>query len=216
MGFAFGFRLYLTIIFRPNKLFGELWQLSFVCSLAAAEAIELVSGLNPGLKWPNDVMLNDRKVCGVLIEIGRPSADLKENMESTQQNKNSNFLIPAVVGTGINVNNEDFPKEIAGHATSIALELGRKLDLRDVEQALLSKIGTRYAQYTEEGFTPILDAWKEYDITAGRRIAVRTHGGIVEGTAVEVNGEGSLVIRCLDNTLTRLHAGDVEIINSKL
>lgn len=211
--------LYLTIVFRPKRSFEELWQLAFVCSLAVAETIECVSGLTPGLKWPNDVMLNGRKVCGLLVEIGKAVVISEQGIKDSQENANSahtavaipDSKIPVVVGIGINVNNTEFPEELANQATSLALEAGKRFDLHKVEQSLLGAIEAKYVQYGQEGFPPILTAWREYDITIGSRVAVHMPGKVIEGTAVEIDGEGNLVVRRLDGTLTKLLAGDVNI-----
>jgi len=222
--------LYLTLILRPGSPFEELWQLAFACSLAAAEAVEDVSGLRPALKWPNDVMLNGRKVCGLLVETrksaggGQPSAVSHQPSAVTRHpspvTQNSSPKTdqptpwrprPVLVGIGINVNNSEFPGEIAECATSMALESGRRLDLLLVEQSLLGAIDARYSQYVREGFLPILAAWKEYDMTSGREVAVHTSDGVVKGTALEVDADGNLVLRLKGGGTARVTAGEVVI-----
>ena len=128
--------LYLSVILRPPLPYDKLWQTAFVASLAACEAIRQVSSLDARIKWPNDILINGRKVCGILIET-------------------RGFV---VAGIGVNVNNQDFPPEL--NATSISLELGRTLSVADVENALLAGLDARYSQLLTEGFSPILEAWK--------------------------------------------------------
>ncbi len=189
-----GSGLYLTLILRPVKPFNELWQIAFVASLAAAEAVQRVSGLQARIKWPNDVMLNDRKVGGLLVEAGAHAED---------------SVVPVVVGIGINVNTSRFPREIAERATSIALELGRPVPLQDIERELLDAIDARYAGYLREGFPAVLSAWKGFDCTVGRRVSVHSSEGDVEGVAVEVSSEGNLVAEREDGVRVGITAGEI-------
>jgi len=148
--------LYLSIVLRPQLPFHKLWQMAFVISLAACEAIRQVSGLDARIKWPNDILIEGRKVCGILIET-------------------RGYV---VAGIGINVNNQSFPSDL--RATSIAIELGRTLPVSEMESALLDGIDARYSQFLSQGFPPILEAWKapklhneppnEVDLVSGRVI----------------------------------------------
>jgi BirA family biotin operon repressor/biotin-[acetyl-CoA-carboxylase] ligase len=160
--------LYLSIVLHPSLPYNKLWQMAFVVSLAACEAIREVSGLDARIKLPNDILINGRKVCGILIETrGRPT----------------------VVGIGINVNNQDFPADL--NATSLALELGRTISMADMENALLSCLDARYEQFLTDGFQPILELWKALDCTIGRQPTVHTF----EGTGLEVAENGDLQIQ---------------------
>jgi len=193
--------LYLSIIFRPHLPFEDLWQMAFLAAVASAEAVGQVSGLPARIKWPNDVLLNARKVCGILIKACLrsavpPAADLQSSI---------------IVGIGINVNNQEFDLEISQTATSIALEVGRPVAVEEVEEALLPRLDARYSRYVAGGFGPILREWRNLDCTAGREVAVSTAEGVVEGRAVEIDPRGDLVIEHEDGTRTCVAAGDVII-----
>ena len=140
--------LYLSIVLRPPLPYNKLWQMAFVVSLAACEAIRQVSGLDARIKWPNDILINGRKVCGILIE--------------TRGHGDAGTRGFVVVGIGINVNNQSFPPDL--DATSIALELGRTISMADVENALLRCLDARYEQFLGEGFSTILQAWKSPEL----------------------------------------------------
>jgi BirA family biotin operon repressor/biotin-[acetyl-CoA-carboxylase] ligase len=195
-----GSGLYLSMILRPDRSYEELWQLAFVGSLAVVDAIRSVSGLDPRLKWPNDVLIKGKKVCGILAEARRA----RRNMPH-----------PVILGIGINVNTEQFPQEIADRATSLALELGKPLDLQDMEDALLSAIESRYAGYLSEGFDRILTAWLEHDRTIGAPVIVHTANGDIEGTAEEIGLDGGLRIRHEDGHLVCVTTGDVDILTTR-
>jgi len=194
-----GHGLYLSLVLRPSVPFERIGELAFVASLAAAEAIGQVSGLPAQIKWPNDVLLRGRKVCGILIEAGKATG------------RHSDGATPraVIVGTGINVNTQTFPAEISETATSIALQAGRAIPLETVEQALLSRLEARYTEYLAAGFAPILAAWKSLDCTVGGEITVNTTDGAVKGRAAEVSSRGDLIVEHQDGTQTPVAAGEV-------
>lgn len=187
--------LYLTVILRPDIPYDRLWQMAFVASVAVVEAIRQITGLAPGIKWPNDVLLNGRKVCGILVETSR------------QGDKAAGR--PVVIGMGINVNNSEFPPEIADKATSIMRETGSPVSPRRAEEELLSCLDALYAEYLTDGFTPVLAKWKALDCTSGRRVSVILDGGVIEGTAVDVDQSGNLIVRRDDGSSVRVTAGEV-------
>jgi BirA family biotin operon repressor/biotin-[acetyl-CoA-carboxylase] ligase len=179
-----GSGLYLSVVLRPDLPFDQLWQTAFIASVAAAEAILEVSGLPARIKWPNDVLINGRKVCGILIEARKQPA--------------------AIVGIGINVNNTEFPPDIAQKATSIAIELGHPIALEAVEKSLLSRLEERLA----DSFPSVFDAWKALNCTVGRHVVVNTADSVIEGTAVEVDQTGDLIVEH-EGIKTRITAGEV-------
>lgn len=190
-----GTGLYLSVVLQPGLTCEQLWQMAFVASVAAAEAVGRASGLPARIKWPNDVLLNERKACGILVEARKPSA---RGGQPT-----------AIVGIGLNVNTEEFPPEIAQTATSIALELGRPVPVAHVEDALLASLDARYGMYLAEGFAPVFQAWKGFDCTVGRHVAVDTPDGVVAGAALGLDSEGNLVIEGEDGVSRRVTAGEV-------
>ena len=189
-----GSGLYLSVILRPNLPFEQLWQMAFVASVAAAEAIAEVSSLPAQIKWPNDVLVNGRKVCGILVEA--PKATRGRGDTGTRR--------PVIIGIGINVNIERFPSELEEKATSIAIELGHPIALEDVEKSLLAHLEKRLA----DSYASVFDAWREIDCTVGRHVVVNTADTVIEGTAVEVNQTGDLIIEH-EGIRTRITAGEV-------
>lgn len=189
-----GSGLYLSVVFRPPLALDHLWQIGFMAAVASAEAISRVSQLSALVKWPNDVLLNERKVCGILTEARSPAAGGRS---------------PVIVGIGVNVNTLDFPPEIARMATSLALETGVPIAVEHVEHALLECLGTRYEQLMAGGFGPILGAWKTLDCTAGHEVTVHTPEGEVCGTAQGVDCHGNLVVRQSDGSQVSVASGEV-------
>jgi BirA family biotin operon repressor/biotin-[acetyl-CoA-carboxylase] ligase len=157
--------------------------------LALAEAVEAVTGVQPGLKWPNDLMVGERKLAGILAEAQLDAAG------------------PAVVvGIGCNVNWDAVPEELAGTATACNLEAGRPVD-RD---ALLDALLTRLDEHLDRLDEPrLLVDYRNRLITLGQRVRVETPGAVVSGTAVDVGDAGELLVRDDAGSTARVLAGDV-------
>lgn len=180
----------LSIILRPKL--SHLPQLIMVASLAAVHSIEKVSGLRPAIKWPNDILIQGKKVCGILIE-------------SQLRGKRVDFTI---MGIGLNValDVSAFPS-ISATATSLATELGRKVSRRRILQCLLAEVERLYLAV--QAGEPIYQEWRDRLETLGKKVRVKWGEGIEEGQAESVDSQGGLLLRRGDGTLARIVAGDV-------
>jgi BirA family biotin operon repressor/biotin-[acetyl-CoA-carboxylase] ligase len=190
--------LYFSILFRPKLKAKEIIKLVFVAGLAVAEVLHENYGLNVETKWPNDVLVNGRKVCGILSE-----------MKTKDERVNY-----AVIGVGINANinvKEEFPEELKTVATSIENELGRKVRLEELLKLLLEKLDILYEQFLEEGFLQVLKRWKEYASFLGKEVEVMDEVKRLHGLALDVDDEGALVIKLEDGTMKRILVGDVSL-----
>lgn len=196
--------LYLSLLLRPDLLQQRLGEIAFVSSVASALAIKDASGLPTRIKWPNDILVSDRKVCGILVE-ARPSTI--NHQPSTVSRQPLTIGHSVVVGIGVNVNNQSFPPEIS--ATSIALELGRPIPMQEVEDALLAQLVHWYQRFQWEGVAVVMAKWKELDATVGRSMEVRVGDEIISGTAVDVDPGGNLIVELPDGRLSNISAGEV-------
>lgn len=173
-------------------------KLTVLAGLSTAETMQELYGLRIETKWPNDVLVNGRKICGILGEAN--SKDEKVNF--------------AILGIGINANfdaNKSLPDSIAANASSIETELGRKIRLEDLLGALLERLEADYDTYTESGFASILAIWKKHASFLGREVRVIDHGKSITGVAEDVDEEGRLIIRLKNGTSKHLLAGDVTL-----
>ena len=182
----------LSIILYPSL--ASLSSLIMPAALAVVHSIEAATGLKSQIKWPNDILINGRKVCGILIE-------------SDIQGDTVNYTI---VGIGINVNLRlaDFP-EIQPIATSLSDELGRDVERLSVICCLLVEIERLYLALSAGG--SIYEEWRDSLVTLGRRVRVKTGQTMYEGVAESVASDGSLLLRGLDGNLTKIVAGDVTL-----
>ncbi|MFC1928905.1 biotin--[acetyl-CoA-carboxylase] ligase [Chloroflexota bacterium] len=168
--------------------------LIMLASLAVVHSIETVTGLRTQIKWPNDVLINSKKVCGILIE-------------SDVQGDKVNY---SVIGIGININLRlsDFP-EILPIATSLSDELGKEVSRLSVIRCSLVEMERLYLDSLAGG--SIYEEWQDRLVTLGRRVRVKTHEGATEGIAESVAKDGSLLLRGLNGSLTKIVAGDVTL-----
>jgi BirA family biotin operon repressor/biotin-[acetyl-CoA-carboxylase] ligase len=182
----------LSIILYPPLAY--LPSLIMVASLAVADSIEEVTDLKAQLKWPNDVLVNGKKICGILVE-----SDVRGDKVDY-----------AVIGTGINININpaDFPR-IAPLATSLSHELGREVSRREVVQSLLAHTEKLYLAL-EDGDT-VFRRWRERLVTLGKEVKVSSGDASYQGIAESVSSDGSLLLRQPGGSLLKIVAGDVTL-----
>jgi BirA family biotin operon repressor/biotin-[acetyl-CoA-carboxylase] ligase len=182
----------LSIILYPSLAY--LPSLIMVASLAAVHCIEKVTGLRAQIKWPNDVLVNGKKVCGILIE-----SDVR-----------GNTVDYAIIGIGINVNLRlaDFP-EISPTATSLSHELGREVSQLDIIRCLLAEAERLYL--TLPSGSSVYQEWRDNLVTLGKKVEVRSGETIYKGMAESVASDGSLLLRQPDGSLTKIVAGDITL-----
>lgn len=182
----------LSIILYPQLAY--LPSLIMVASLAVVHSIEQVTGLKSQIKWPNDVLVNGKKVCGILIE-----SDVKGNVVDY-----------AIIGIGINVNLSlsDFP-EISSTATSLSHELGRYVSRLDMIRCLLAEVEILYlALPTGQS---VYQEWRDNLVTLGKKVQVSSGTTTYKGVAESVASDGSLLLRQSDGSLIKIVAGDVTL-----
>ncbi len=182
----------VSIILYPDTDY--LPSLIMLSSLAAVRSIEAVTGLKLELKWPNDVLINGRKVCGILV----------------QSDVRGNRVDYAIIGIGINVNFKlsNLP-EISPTATSLSDELGREVPPLDIIRHLLVEVERVYLNL--QAGDSIYEEWRDKLVTLGRPVHVTSGETVYEGIAESVARDGSLLLRHSDGTSTKIVAGDVTL-----
>ncbi|MEM3579759.1 MAG: biotin--[acetyl-CoA-carboxylase] ligase [Candidatus Bathyarchaeia archaeon] len=190
--------LWFSIILKPKLKPPETIKLVFLAGLAVAETLRELFGLKVETKWPNDVLVNGRKVCGILSEM----KTIGEKVDYT------------IIGVGVNANidvEKEFPRELSETATSIQKALGRKISLEELFKALLEKMDNLYQIFLKEGFTPILKEWKSFAYFLGCRVEVCGDGERFEGIASDVDRDGALVLKLENGSVKRVFVGDLSI-----
>jgi len=186
--------LYVSILLRPDLSMRDAGQLTILSSVAAADAVEAVAGFRPRIKWPNDLLVEGRKLAGLLIET--EPVGLR--------------LAFAVVGIGINVGQEenDFSPEVRGLATSLRLVKGETFRRADVLVALLKAFERRLAA----PFSEARQAWEESSLTLGQRVILTTSKGIKKGQAMGLDETGALLVRGESGEVETVTAGDMSAV----
>ena len=189
--------LWFSVVLRPPVNPAETPQATMLVAVAVARAIWEHTGVAAAIKWPNDILVNDKKLCGILVEL---------NAEMDQVN----FL---VAGMGINVNipGKDFPPEIRDTATSLQAESGRHIPRVPLLRALLASLEEWYRVWLEQGFDPVLTEWRRLCVTLDCPITVHTVRESYTGHAIDVDKTGALLVRMEDGGIERLLAGEVTL-----
>ncbi len=175
--------LYLSVILRPKIPVTYFWQMAYLVSVAAAESIHEMSGIDARIKWPNDILIDGNKVSGILLETF---------------NGSDKQPWAIIAGVGINVNANEFPPEIAHSATSIAIAADKKFSVDNMESCFLSSLYKWYTRYTDDGFENVLNRWYQLNCSIGTEITVNTPDGIITGKAIRIDENGNMVIENKD------------------
>lgn len=184
-----GVNLYVTLILRPAL--DHLRYLSIIAPLAVCHAIEETTGLVARIKWPNDVLIDDKKVCGVLAE-----SEIED--EAVRY---------ALVGIGVNVNVDVAPySEIRELATSLRTELQREVSREEVLAAVLNHFEKLYQAVRRGEVVSV--GWKKRLSTLGKLIQVQSAGHTEEGVVVDADSDGALILRRDDGSHIRIDAGE--------
>jgi len=190
--------LWFSVVLRPKTSPSEAVGLVFVAGLVVAEVLQEKFGLKVETKWPNDVLVKGKKVCGILAEMNT-------------KGRTVNFV---VLGFGLNANflvEQVFPKSLKKAATSLEKELGRKVQLEELFKAMLEKLESKYDQCGERGLAFLLVEWRKYAAFLGRKVEVRSGSEKLHGVALDVDDDGALVLRLEDGATKCLLAGDVSL-----
>ncbi len=185
-----GTGIWHSILLKPDISPLEVSQITLVAGLAVCRAI----GLGAKIKWPNDIVIGSKKVCGILTEM---SAEI-------------DMVNYVVCGIGINVNTESFDKEIEHRATSMYIESGQKFRRDELIAKLLNEFEYYYKRFLNGGLRAILDEYKENCITIDRDVSVIFKKETVTGKAVDVDESGSLVVETADGII-RVTSGEVSV-----
>jgi BirA family transcriptional regulator, biotin operon repressor / biotin---[acetyl-CoA-carboxylase] ligase len=189
-----GLNLYCSVVLRPAVAPAAVPCLALIAGLAVVDAVREVAGLAGALKWPNDVLLDGRKVAGILTE-----------MEAEVERVH--FVI---AGIGVNVNAADFPPDLAGKATSLRLAGGQPVDRAAFAAGLLAALEGRYRRFLAAGFAAMRSEWEACSALTGKEVRVTAPEGEVAGRVLGVDDDGALRLAGPRGEL-RVVAGEVTL-----
>jgi len=188
--------IWFSVILRPHFLPQEAPKCTLMAAVALAKAIEKITELQVGIKWPNDILYNKQKLVGIL----------------TEMNAEMDCINYIIIGMGINVNiqKNEFPLELQQIATSLAILKGEKISRVKLLNEILFQIETLYNVAQAEGFVKILEEWKKYSVTLGKTVDVIGINDTFVGVAMDIDADGALLVKT-ETGIKRVLAGDVSI-----
>lgn len=190
--------IWMSLVLRPQVEPVKAPQLALLAAAAVAKAIFDYTGLEAEIKWPNDILISGKKVCGILTE-------MKAEME---------FIHYCVIGIGINVNttSEQFPVDLADKAASLRMFANQEIKRAGLVRAILQHIESMYLSWQRQGFSPILELWQQKSCTLGRNVIVNTPAGeVISGRAKALDEFGALLIETNQGE-RKITAGDINLI----
>lgn len=185
--------LYFSLILKPKILPSEASIFTLMAAVSICEAIKETTELEPQIKWPNDILIQNKKVGGILTELDAEMDEVR-------------FL---VIGIGLNVNNDK--AGIVLGATSLKEQKKEEINRLSLLQEILRRIEDNYLVFQKEGPRPVLKKWRDFNITLGKRVKVNFHKKHIEGVAVDIDVDGALLVRDNPGLIHRFTAGDVTL-----
>ncbi|WP_027365681.1 biotin--[acetyl-CoA-carboxylase] ligase [Desulfotruncus alcoholivorax] len=189
--------LWFSIVLRPPVNLIDTPQVTMVAAVSVATAIREHTGVPAGIKWPNDILVDGKKICGILVEL---------NAEMDRVD----FMV-AGIGLNVNIGKGEFPPELADIATSLSMESGRHIYRVPLLRSLLQQFETWYYRWLNEGFAVVLDKWRHMCVTLDCPVTVHTVKETYSGYAFDVDDTGALLVRTRDGSVQRLVAGEVTL-----
>jgi BirA family biotin operon repressor/biotin-[acetyl-CoA-carboxylase] ligase len=193
-----GVNLYCSLILRPPILPTQAPQLTFLSAVAVARAIAVTTSLQPVIKWPNDVLVGEGKVAGLLNEM-------------SAETEKVHFIVLGI-GVNINMRRDQFPDDLRHPATSLALESGHEVSRLEFTRALLAALDESYDRYLARGYDAIRDEWLSRCTMNGREVRVTFQDHAQDGMVMGIDEDGALLLRLHDGRMERVLAGDVILL----
>ena len=188
--------LWFTMVLRPLMDPGKAAQITLLAAVATARAIVINTGICPGIKWPNDLLIKGKKVCGIIAE-----------MESGES------IAHVTLGIGINVNMsmQDFTLDLQDIATSLSRELGRPICRVSLLDEVLRQFDFWYSIWQRDGFEPIRTTWKQFNVTLKQNVKVDCGDEIWFGEALDIDDGGALILRSTNGMVKSFNFGEVSV-----
>lgn len=190
--------IYMSLVLRPELATDKASMVTLVAAIAVAKAIEALAkdcGVHPFIKWPNDIVIRGKKVCGILTEM-------------TMKECKIGYII---VGIGINVHNTSFPEEIANMASSLELELGTGVARERLMELVLLAFEKYYALFLQEqDLSLLVEEYQQMSANKGRKVTVLDPAGEYEGTARGITNIGELIVDTPEGTKL-VSSGEVSV-----
>lgn len=191
-----GVNLYFTLILRPSYGAERASGVTLVMALAVAAGIREAGGVRAEIKWPNDIVVSGRKVCGILTEMSVERSVIRY----------------VIIGVGVNVGLQEFPREMADTATSLQAECGREISKDSLTENIMAAFERYYENYLRQGdLSGVLTEYDSLLVNRGKKVRVLDPKGEYQGLALGINDRGELLVEREDGTVAEVYAGEVSV-----
>jgi len=190
--------IWMSIMLKPDILPADAPKLTIAAAYAVSKALAGCCQLDARIKWPNDIVVGGKKLCGILTEMSAEADEIKS----------------VIVGIGINANldHEDFGPEVSGIATSIRLEKGSNVTRKTLVASVLNEFEEIYKVFIREGsIKSLLEEYKSKSAVLGKEIRVISKKEEIIGLAIDISEEGHLLIKLRDGTIKEIMSGEVSV-----
>jgi len=186
----------MSLLLRPSLSLAFAPQMTLLTAVALCRTIRKSLNAEVGIKWPNDLLINGKKISGILVE-------------SVGEDERVRYM---VIGVGIdcNLDHDDYSAELAGKATSLFLETGEPVDRSSLIAAFVAEFDELYRLYMENGFAPIRTLWESLSVTLGQRISLIIGDRQITGIAEGMDEIGALLIRKDNGEIERVYSGEMQ------
>lgn len=190
-----GTGLWFSVLLRPELIPSQVTIVTLLTGLAVCNGIRAYTGCSAMIKWPNDVVIGSKKVCGILTEMAAETDRI-------------DYL---AVGIGINVNNASFPEELQVKATSLRLETGEPVFRIGLLQEILLAFELLLKENQSGGSEASLNEYKNLCVSLNRRVGFTRNNQLHTGTAVDISSDGELIVQCDDGSQIPVSSGEVTV-----
>ncbi|KYK20184.1 hypothetical protein AYK24_04095 [Thermoplasmatales archaeon SG8-52-4] len=186
--------LWFSIVLYPNISPNKAMLLTMASSIAVFQGIKKITGIEAEIKWPNDLLINGRKICGILTEI-----------DSEKQKINY-----CIIGIGINVNNE-LEKELQINATNLKKELNKEISIHELFRAIIENFDENYNKLLSGDYDFIRGPWLKHSNIIGRKIQVIDDKNITTGKVIQVDSDGYIILNTINGNI-KIISGDIKYL----
>ncbi|WP_440109770.1 biotin--[acetyl-CoA-carboxylase] ligase [Paenibacillus sp. QZ-Y1] len=190
--------IWMSVLLRPDLPLQNTPQLTLLTGVAVCRAVRSCTGADAGIKWPNDLLIDGRKVCGILLE-------------STVEDHEVRYCI-AGIGVDVNFDPKDYPEDLMTIATSLKMETGQSIDRTKLAAAILTELEQLYFLYQKEGFGVISALWEALSVSMNRAIKVANPQGVIEGTAIGLDPSGALIVEREHGERVTIFSGEISLL----
>jgi BirA family biotin operon repressor/biotin-[acetyl-CoA-carboxylase] ligase len=185
----------MSMLLRPNLSPQLISSITLAMAVSIVEALKDVTGYEVGIKWPNDIVLEGKKLCGILTEM---SAEMDV----------INYII---IGIGLNVNQEKFDDDIKNVATSLKRCSGKRFERKVILSSIINKFEKNYEVFKTKGIEPFIDSLKKHSVLLNKRVVISNINEKYEAEAIGIDKDGSLLVRLDSGEIKKVLSGDISV-----